>query len=381
MRKGASSTSRTRPNAAAKKVRYAVVGLGHIAQNAVLPGFSHAPNSALTTLVSDDPVKLKKLGRKYGVDQVCDYNSYEKCLRSGTFDAVYIALPNHLHRAYAVQAAEAGIHVLCEKPLAVTEAECRDMIEAADRNRVKMMTAYRLHFEKGNLEAVDLLQKGRLGKPRIFNSVFSMQVKAGNIRVSGGKGGGTLYDIGIYCINAARNLFREEPYEVFAYSTSGSDPRFREVDEMTCAILRFPDDKFATFTTSFGAADTAVYRVVGTKGQVILNHGYEYSLPIELTQIINGKEKTKTIPKRDQFGAEIVYFSNCILKNRDPEPSARTGLNDVRIIEALYQSAATGSPVNLTGQERVEWPAPRQEIQKPPVGKQELVHAEAPTRE
>lgn len=380
MKKKTTNKSRA-PAARSKKVRYAVVGLGHIAQNAVLPGFSHADNSVLSALVSDDPTKLKKLGRKYGVEHVFDYGSYEQCLRSGEIDAVYIALPNHLHRAYAVQAADAGIHVLCEKPLAVTEEECRDMIAAADRNKVKMMTAYRLHFEKANLEAVDLVQKGRLGKPRIFNSFFSMQVKAGNIRVSGEKGGGTLYDIGIYCINAARYLFREEPYEVVAFSTSGSDPRFREVDEMTSAILKFPDDKFATFTTSFGAADTAVYRVVGTKGQIILNHGYEYALPIELTRIIDGKETTKRFPKRDQFGAEIAYFSDCIRRNKAPEPSGRTGLNDVRIIEALYQSAATGCPVTLSGQEDVEWPARQQEIHKPPVEEPELVHAEAPTRD
>src|SRR5712691_3117452 len=140
-----------------KKVRYAVVGLGYIAQIAVLPAFKH--------------------GRKYGVSNTYSYEDYESCLESGEVDAVYIALPNVMHPEYAERAARAGIHVLCEKPMAITEQECESMIEAAQRNRVKLMIAYRLHFEEANLRAVDIVNSGKLGQPRIFNSVFSQQVK------------------------------------------------------------------------------------------------------------------------------------------------------------------------------------------------------------
>src|ERR671917_292450 len=118
------------------KIRYAVVGLGHIAQAAVLPAFAHAGNSEVTALVSDDPEKLEKLGRKYKVKGRFSYQQFDDCLASGLVDAVYIALPNHLHREYSVRAAEAGIHVLCEKPMAVTEEDCLAMIRAADQNRV-----------------------------------------------------------------------------------------------------------------------------------------------------------------------------------------------------------------------------------------------------
>ena len=146
-----------------------------------------------------------------------------------------------------------------------------------------------------------------------------MQVRPDNIRTDKEKGGGTLYDIGIYCINAARYLFAAEPTEVFAFSSANKkDPRFKEIDEMTSALLRFPDDRLATFTSSFGAADVASYRVVGTKGDVRLEQAYEYVYPIDLYTTVKGKTRKQTFAKRDQFAPELIYFSDCILKNKPP---------------------------------------------------------------
>jgi predicted dehydrogenase len=192
------------------KVRYAVVGLGHIAQIAVLPAFKSARNSEIFALVSGDSRKRETLAKKYRVAQACSYEDYDQIL--SLVDAVYLALPNHLHKEYAVRAAEKGVHVLCEKPMAVTEEECEAMITAAEQNRVKLMVAYRLHFEKGNLDAIRAVKTGRLGKPRIFNSEFAQQVKANNVRVTEpvSRGGGPVYDMGVYCINAARYLFGSE---------------------------------------------------------------------------------------------------------------------------------------------------------------------------
>jgi len=249
-----------------KKVRYAVVGLGHIAQVAVLPGLENSKNSELAALVSNDPTKLAELAQRYGIDKTYSYEQYEQCLGSGDVDAVYIALPNDLHCQYTVRAAQAGVHVLCEKPMAVTEDECRQMIEATRERGVKLMIAYRLHFEEANLKAVEIVQSGQIGAPRIFTSLFNMLVKDGDIRVSSARGGGTLYDIGVYCINAARYLFQSEPTEVFAASANSGEERFREVDEMSSVIMRFPEERLASFTASFGAADVSAYRVAGTKG-------------------------------------------------------------------------------------------------------------------
>src|SRR5258706_8027016 len=285
-----------------KQIRYAVVGLGHIAQTAVLPAFQHAAkNSKLVALFSNDATKRKELARKYRVPMVGSYKEYDAFLRSGEIDAVFIAEPNSLHRDFAIHAARAGLHVLCEKPLAVTEADCRKMMQACQKHHVKLMTAYRLHFEKANLEAIQIVQSGKLGEPRYFNSTFSMQVKPGNIRVSKKMGGGPLYDIGIYCINAARSLFRSEPIEALAITANSGEQRFREVEEMTGALLRFPRERLATFICSFGAADTANYEVVGSKGIVQMKNAYEYAMPIEMRLTIDGKTQTRQFARRDQF--------------------------------------------------------------------------------
>jgi glucose-fructose oxidoreductase len=362
-----------------RRIRYAVVGLGHIAQTAVLPAFAHARgNSELAALVSNDPVKLKELARQYRVARTFSYEQYQDCLHSGEVDAVYIALPNNMHADYAIRAARAGAHVLCEKPMAVTEKECLAMINAARKNRVRLMIAYRLHFEEANMKAVEIVKSGKLGDPRIFDSVFSMQVKEGNIRTHEELGGGTLYDIGIYCINAARYLLRDEPTEVFAYSADRkTDPRFKEIDEMTSAVLRFPKDRLAAFTSSFGAADVASYRIVGTKGDVRVEPAYEYAMALGLQVTIDGKTRSRKFRKRDQFAPELVYFSDCILKNRKPEPSGEQGLADVRIIEALYRSAAIGRPVKVGRTVIKNRPTLKQELRRPPVAKPRLIHAES----
>lgn len=365
-----------------EEIRYAVVGLGHIAQVAVLPAFRHASeNSRLTALVSDDDVKRKGLGEQYGVGATYSYDEYDACLRSGEVDAVYIALPNHLHREYAVRAAEAGVHVLCEKPMAVTEQECEDMIGAAEQNAVKLMVAYRLHFEASNLSAIELVRSGKLGEARLFNSVFTMNVQdVSNIRLAPLRmGGGTVYDIGTYCINAARYLFQDEPFEVSAFCANNGERRFRSSDEMTSAILRFPGDRLASFTTSFGAADVSEYRIVGTKGDVRLEPAYEYASALRQYVTIDGKTEVQEFGKRDQFGPELIYFSRCIQHDRDPEPSGWEGLADIRVIRAIYDSASSGHPVRLPPFSRKRRPSMEQEIELPPVDKPTEIHARSPS--
>lgn len=167
-----------------KVIRYAVVGLGHIAQVAVLPAFAHAKrNSTLVALVSGTQKKLKVLGRRYGVKRLYDYDDVDELFASGDIDAVYIALPNDMHKEYTVKAARAGLHVLCEKPMAVAVRECEEMIRETRKAKVKLMIAYRLHFERANLEAAQLASSGKLGDLRYFSSDFSMQVNEGNIRL------------------------------------------------------------------------------------------------------------------------------------------------------------------------------------------------------
>lgn len=363
-----------------RKVRYAVVGLGHIAQVAVLPAFASATDSELTAIVSGDPAKRKQLAKKYRLQEAYTYEEYDQAL--ARVDAVYLATPNHLHLDYAIRAAEAKVHVLCEKPMAVTAEDCRSMIEAAERNNVKLMIAYRLHFEAGNLEAIRLAQSGKLGDIRIFTSEFAQQVVPDNIRTeSVERGGGPVYDMGVYCINAARYLLRDEPVEVFAATANNGEKRFENAEEMTSVVMRFPGEQLATFTCSFGASDVSRYSLIGGKGMLTADPAYEYAMGIRHHLTVRGKSKTKVFPKRDQFAAEISYFSDCILKDKEPEPSGLEGLADVQIVQAIYQSARTHQIVAVSQLPAKKKPALDQEIHRPAHGKPRTVRAKSPSGE
>jgi glucose-fructose oxidoreductase len=264
--------------------------------------------------------------------------------------------------------------------MAVTEQECQEMIDACEQNRVKLMIAYRLHFEEANLTTIELAQSGKLGALRAFASTFTMNVEdEHNIRLSAlHKGGGPVYDIGAYCINAARYLFRDEPIEVMAMSANNGEPRFRNIDEMTSAILRFPGERLATFVCSFGAADVSSYRVVGTQGDVRVEPAYEYAGELRQYVTIDGKTREHCFARRDQFAPELIYFSNCIQQNLEPEPSGWEGLADVRVIRAIHASAQSGIPVRLPPATREQRPSLRQEIQKRPVHKPDEVNVRGP---
>jgi glucose-fructose oxidoreductase len=202
------------------------------------------------------------------------------------------------------------------------------------------MTAYRLHFERANTQTLEIVRSGKIGEPKIFQSTFTMQVRdPGNIRLRKAVGGGTLYDIGIYCINAARHVFQAEPTEATCVIANGDEPRFNEVEATASAVLRFPGERLATFTCSFGAADVSSYTIVGTKGDLRLRPAYDYSEELEYVLTANGRSRTKRFPVRDQFAPELVHFSECIREGRDPGPSGREGYADVRVIRALYRSA------------------------------------------
>jgi predicted dehydrogenase len=363
-----------------RPMRYAVVGLGWIAQQAMLPGFRNAKNSKLVALVSGDQAKLNELSKRYPGAKTFTYDRYEECLESEDVDAVYIALPNQLHREYAELAARNGVHVLCEKPMAVTSSDCQSMIQVARDNDVKLMIAYRLHFNDANLEAIDLCQRREIGGLRLFDSVFTQSVREGNSRLRAASFASPLADMGIYCINMARAFFQAEPIEAFALNaTRTDDPRFSEVPEMSSVILRFSGDRLATFTCSYGAGTSSAYRVVGTKGLLRMEPAYQFNTDLKMELELDGQKgppQFRKYAKHDQFGSQLVYFSECILKDREPEPSGDEGLADVRVIEACEESVRTGRPVKLSAFTKETRPSTSQRIDLPAVPAPPLVNAQ-----
>jgi glucose-fructose oxidoreductase len=309
------------------------------------------------------------------------YENLEDAVRREELDVLYVVVPNHRHRELTERAALAGAHVLCEKAMAVTEEECRSMIRAVDTAGVKLMIAYRLHFEEANLKALEIVRSGRIGEPRLVEAVFCNRVDdPNNTRlVAAERGGGPLYDVGIYCINAVRHVFDEEPSEAVAVAARGQLERFASCDEAVTAVLRFPGDRLAVVSASFGAADRDSYTIHGTEGHLRVEPAFTTTGTLRHHLQVANQTKERKFPSRDQVAPEILYFSDCILEDREPEPDGIEGLADVRVIEAVLRSAKERRAISIQRSEVGERPSMDQEDRRPPVPKQELVHVESPS--
>ncbi len=364
------------------RVRFAVVGLGYVAQRAILPAFSHTGRFAeLTTLVSSDPVKLRELGARYRVSNLYSLDEFDTALAADTFDAVYITLPNALHCDFALRAAIARKHILCEKPLALTSGECKEMIRVTQEHHVRLMVGYRLHFERSNMRAAAIVRSGEIGTPRIVDAVVSMQLSEESPRTRRELFGGPMYDIGIYGINAARYLFRSEPCRVAALTSSFNDTRFTDIAGLESAVLDFGAGRIATISASYGSTATSYFNVIGTAGTVRLSPAFDFEHAPSLEVSTAGRVEREHYPISDQFAPEIIEFARCITDHVEPESSGLEGLADVRIIEAIERASATGRLVELGDFKKPRRPDLSQTAHiPPPKGSYPLVHTRAHER-
>ncbi len=332
-----------------RKVRYAVVALGDIAQEAMLPGVAHTGNSVVSALVTGDAEKARVVGAKYGVTACYGYDRFEEMLRSGTVDAIYLATPNWRHAEFAVPALRAGIHVLVEKPLEVSTALCQQILDAQKASGARLMVAYRLHFEPATLSLVEKIRAGELGELVSFSSCFAQMVDPANHRASNGIEAGPLFDMGPYPVNAARAVFEDEPTEIVsAVGTRHPAAGFSgDFDDTVSVTLRFPGDRIAQFVVSYYANAIDSYVVLGTKGSIRMNPGYMFGMSLEQSQVIGEKRSHQSFRNTDQFGGEMKYFSDCILNDRDPEPDGEEGYADVRVLEGIARALKSGRPETL----------------------------------
>ena len=366
-----------------KTVRYAVVGLGDIAQEDMMPGVDHTGNSTITALVSSDPEKLKELSKRYNVSNTYSYEQFAEALRSGTFDAIYLATPNWRHAEFVIPALQAGIHVLVEKPMEVSTEKCREILAAEKASTARLMVAYRLHFEPGTLDTIEKVRSGDLGEVHVFNSTFSQMVDPANHRAHSGKLAGPVLDMGPYPVNAARYIFGDEPTEVISASgsrhpDSGFDQDF--ADTVT-ATLRFPGERIAQFTISYFANTTNSLVAVGTKGSIQLDPAYMFGKPVEQVTTIGEKKSTESFKNTDHFGGEMKYFSDCILNNKEVEPDGEEGFADVRVLEGIIKAIETGQSVKLepfTRSKRIDTETQKQTLRA--VSTPDLVNTSNPGR-
>jgi len=326
-----------------KKVGYAVIGLGRIAGH-FMPGARLTSNSQITALVSGHRDKAEKVAAEYQIPSASIYNyeNFDSIAENKAVDAVYVALPNSMHAEYTIRAAKAGKHVLCEKPMATNVADCEAMIAACKAANVKLMIAYRCHYEPTNLRAVKLIRDGALGQVQTIESTFGFNIAPGEWRLNKKlAGGGPLFDVGIYSLNACRYLTGEEPQSIAAYaSVIDHDGRFNEVEENVSWTMKFPSGIVASCNTTYGAPMDGFFRVHGSKGWLEVDQAFVYEGP-HLRADFAGTRLDEPNPARDpsHFTAEAAHFSRCIQEGQEPSSPGEEGLRDMRYIAEIYRSA------------------------------------------
>lgn len=339
------------PDPPGRKLGWAIVGLGNLSIHQILPAFAKCEKSKVTAFVSGHPDKAHKLALRYGVDSknIYNYENYDAIKNNPEVDIIYIVLPNGMHAEYTIRGLQAGKHVLTEKPMANTPADCQKMIDAARAADRKLMVAYRCRYEPYNQEAIRIARSQELGPTQtiLTNAGWPIQNPDQWRLKKDLAGGGSLMDIGIYALNASRYLSDEEPTEVNAmmYSTPG-DPRFKEVEENINFQLRFPSGILANCSSSYGYYHQSHFRVLGTTGLLELDPATWYSglrMRVQHGTVFEERE----LPVVDHFAAEMDHMSGCVMENKQPLTPGEEGLRDLTIMMAIYEAARTGKTVKL----------------------------------
>lgn len=348
------------PEPPGRRVGWAVVGLGQFALNQILPAFAQATSSKLVALVSGSRDKAAQVGERYGVPakNLYDYAEFDRIRDNPEIDVVYVILPNGLHAEYTIRAFRAGKHVMCEKPMANTVAECEAMIAAGRAADRKLMIAYRAHFEPHNVRAMGLARAADLGAIRLVTSdhhrPLDPSVPADQWRMNRElAGGGSLVDIGIYSLQAARYMTGEEPIAVAAtISSAPDDPRFREVEDLVTFQLRFPSGAIAHLSSSYSGSNLKRIQAIGAKAIAILDPATEYQGNRLMLRTAREQRDIKAeAPSAAQFSGEIDHLSACVTSGKTPKTPGEEGLRDVRLMKAIYAAAALGRwlPLNPDG--------------------------------
>lgn len=352
------------PMPPSERIGFAIVGLGRLALEEILPAFGKSMKAKPVALVSGSPDKLRLVAAQYGIEPAScySYESFDRLRENPEVKAVYIVLPNAMHREYTERAAKAGKHVLTEKPMSVTSSDGQAMVEACKAANVKLMVAYRIQYEPYNRRAMQFVRENRFGRLLAYHGINTQTVAAdGHLQWRHKKamaGGGSLFDIGLYCLNTARFMTGEEPIEIFATTHSPPhDPRFAEVEETVSFMLRFPSNTVANCFTSYGGRDDKHQRMNLATAAIDMPNSYQY-VGQRLTVI--GREGDATsnnelvLEAKNQFATEIDHMADCVLTGRAPYTPGEEGVQDHKLMEAIYESARTGRPVQLPALEGLD---------------------------
>lgn len=325
----------------AKKLGIALVGLGYYSEGQLAPALQHTENCYLAGIVTGHPYKAEAWKKKYNIPDknIYNYDTFDQIRNSPDIDIIYVVLPVSMHKEYTIRAAQAGKHVICEKPMAINAAECRDMIDACKKANRLLSIGYRLHFEPHNMEVM------RLGQQHIYGKITS--IDTGNGFVYGGDpnawrlkkalaGGGGLYDMGTYCIQGMRYTLGQEPVSVKARQEKTKPELFKEVDETVFWELEFPGGLVATGKSSYNN-NWGYLHVEAEHGKFGLGPAYGYGT-------IEGYDKNgpMKLPQVIHQAKQMDDFATCVWQNKQSRVPGEEGLKDMKVIDAIYRSLDSG---------------------------------------
>lgn len=309
-----------------------------------MPATRGTTNSKVTALVSGHREKALRIAAEYGVPEssIYNYENFDSIASNKSVDAVYVALPNSMHAEYTKRAAKAGKHVLCEKPMATSVADCEAMIAACKSAGVKLMIAYRCQYEPLHQKAISLIRSGALGQVQTIEAGYGFNIAPGEWRLEKAMaGGGPLVDVGIYALNASRYLTGEEPESFAAFSSViDHDGRFNQVEENLSWTTRFPSGIVAACSTTYGGQLGGFFKVHGSKGWIEASPAFDYE-GLHLRARYPGTTLDLPSTARDpyQFQAEAEHFSHCVQNGLEPKTPGEEGLRDMRHIAEIYRAA------------------------------------------
>jgi predicted dehydrogenase len=328
---------------AGRKLGWALVGLGSLSTNQIAPALLKSKHSQLAAVVTGTPEKGVKWREKYGLaeDKVYSYENFDKIAEDPSIDVVFIVLPNSMHHEFTLRAAKAGKHVFCEKPMANTAAECREMIAACEAAKRLLGVGYRCQFELHHREAMRFAREQVFGPLKHIDAGFGFAIgdpKQWRLRKNLA-GGGALMDVGVYALQACRYLSGEEPVEVVALETKTDPVKFAEVDETITWSMKFPSGMTASCLTTYRFNGREDFTAYATKGRFGMKPCYGYT---NHTGWTSDPKIPLAFPQTDHFVNEMDAFSLAILEGKPFEPSGTDGLRDLLVIEAIYKSIASG---------------------------------------
>lgn len=328
-----------------KVLGIALVGLGNYSTRMLGPALKETKRCRLTALVTGTPEKAEKWSKEYGIlpENIYNYDTFDRMVDNPAIDIVYIVLPNFMHAAYSIRAAQAGKHVICEKPMAMNSRECADMIAASKSAGRLLSVGYRLHYESHHLELMRLCREQTFGPLNFVEASLGYHMPDPNIwRLDKAKGGGgAIMDLGVYCIQAARYAAGEEPVSVMAQGTVRNPAKFKNIYETLSWSLQFPSGVIAHSTTSYSSYVDRLY-ASAEQGWIRLHPAFNGMGTEGETA-----EGAMNLPHVNQQAAHMDDFAASVLENRPVKVPGEMGLQDLRIVEAIVRSADTGKKVHI----------------------------------